>query len=375
MRRACISASGRGLVAQTAWKIACQRPFSEVSAINATPILREFPQSIAIRLASEGFAIVDNIISCENAALLRSEVDRLAFRELLVPNETHLVHGHTAQRVKLRKRNIFEAEIHRLGDADREAVPNLVRLEQDMTICSLLNVYWPKLTLRHQSLKAQWNEGDSGCFPIHVDSSSEIDSRKVTALLYLNENWDAKGDGGQLRIYGGASGRSRNDVAPARGRLVLMSATKTMHRVLPCHKGRYALTLWCSGTVRSPSDAAKAECESRNVAMIPGDSGMLLAKILLSARYREHTLRIALADEWEQSLLDAHDFEQGRIAVADHRRSVKKIMTVLPEEMERGYGLDKLHVRRILSSTDGLATLLDRFDSTESGRKARQWFV
>jgi Rps23 Pro-64 3,4-dihydroxylase Tpa1-like proline 4-hydroxylase len=42
--------------------------------------------------------------------------------------------------------------------------------------------------------------GQGGCFPIHTDTDAAVDSRRVTAIWYLNPGW-RQGDGGELRLY------------------------------------------------------------------------------------------------------------------------------------------------------------------------------
>ena len=36
---------------------------------------------------------------------------------------------------------------------------------------------------------AQANDGGGACFPLHFDSDPALDSRRVTALFYLNRDW------------------------------------------------------------------------------------------------------------------------------------------------------------------------------------------
>lgn len=50
-----------------------------------------------------------------------------------------------------------------------------------------LNAAAPWLQLTHlDTMKLQYNEGVGGCFPMHSDST-EVTGRRVTAILYLND--------------------------------------------------------------------------------------------------------------------------------------------------------------------------------------------
>lgn len=62
---------------------------------------------------------------------------------------------------------------------------------------------------------------------MHCDSDVSLDSRLVTAILYLNHNWSAS-DGGQLRLY--PFPYAHIDVEPVADRLVLFSSRYLVHR-------------------------------------------------------------------------------------------------------------------------------------------------
>ena len=76
------------------------------------------------------------------------------------------------------------------------------------------------------------------------DGRTSSNKRKLTAILYLNEDWDASRDGGCLRAYlPGRDGEYR-DIEPKGGRLLLFDSTAVEHEVLPTFRTRMALTLW-----------------------------------------------------------------------------------------------------------------------------------
>lgn len=62
---------------------------------------------------------------------------------------------------------------------------------------------------------------------MHVDTDQSLDSRTLTAILYLNSDW-TKADGGELRLY--AFPFAPVDVEPQSGRLVLFSSAFMPHR-------------------------------------------------------------------------------------------------------------------------------------------------
>lgn len=72
--------------------------------------------------------------------------------------------------------------------------------------------------------------------------------RRLTAIVYLNDGWEADW-GGQLRLYEpsgseAGEGEASVDVLPVYGRLVLFASEEVEHEVLPATKRRVALTTW-----------------------------------------------------------------------------------------------------------------------------------
>ncbi|CAE8687534.1 unnamed protein product, partial [Polarella glacialis] len=86
----------------------------------------------------------------------------------------------------------------------------------------------------------------------HIDNDRSYIHRVLTAILYLNEDWQAQ-DGGQLRIFNEASLPlpqpnelgAKFDVEPLGNRLLLFWATEEVpHEVLATCRDRYACTVW-----------------------------------------------------------------------------------------------------------------------------------
>lgn len=75
----------------------------------------------------------------------------------------------------------------------------------------------------------------------HLDQFADAPERRLTAVLYLNENWKAE-DGGQLRLYLEDGGSI--DIYPEAGRFVTFLSDRFEHEVLPARRERLALTGW-----------------------------------------------------------------------------------------------------------------------------------
>ena len=80
-----------------------------------------------------------------------------------------------------------------------------------------------------------------GFYQTHLDRFRDDDSRCVTAVLYLNPDWQPA-DGGALRMYLG-EGESLN-IPPLAGNLVVFLSGDFPHEVLVTHAERLSLTGW-----------------------------------------------------------------------------------------------------------------------------------
>lgn len=75
----------------------------------------------------------------------------------------------------------------------------------------------------------------------HLDRFRDNDRRTVSAVLYLNQDWQAE-QGGALRLYL-ADGETR-DVLPQAGSLLVFLSADMPHEVLPATRERLSLTGW-----------------------------------------------------------------------------------------------------------------------------------
>ena len=75
----------------------------------------------------------------------------------------------------------------------------------------------------------------------HLDQHKNHDSRVVTLISYLNENWEDD-DGGELKIY--LKNNKSLSVKPKAGTLVCFMSAEFEHEVLPAKRERASLTGW-----------------------------------------------------------------------------------------------------------------------------------
>lgn len=78
----------------------------------------------------------------------------------------------------------------------------------------------------------------------HVDNPNK-DGRCITAIYYLNLNWDVRTSGGLLRIFPEGCNDRVADIEPLFDRILFFwSDRRNPHEVQPSHRTRYAITLW-----------------------------------------------------------------------------------------------------------------------------------
>lgn len=75
----------------------------------------------------------------------------------------------------------------------------------------------------------------------HLDRFRDDDSRTVSVIVYLNEEWQPD-DGGELRLY--LPGGRVHDVLPLGGSLACFLSADMLHEVLPARRERLSLTGW-----------------------------------------------------------------------------------------------------------------------------------
>ena len=78
----------------------------------------------------------------------------------------------------------------------------------------------------------------------HLDQFVGTEDRKITCILYLNEDWQ-ESDGGQLRMYlSPTETKQFIDISPQGGRLVVFVSSDFLHEVLPAKRERISITGW-----------------------------------------------------------------------------------------------------------------------------------
>ncbi|XP_052900796.1 uncharacterized protein LOC128307106 [Anopheles moucheti] len=107
--------------------------------------------------------------------------------------------------------------------------------------------------------------GSGSHYVKHVDNPNR-DGRCITAIYYLNLDWDVRESGGLLRIFPEGCNDRVADIEPIFDRILFFwSDRRNPHEVQPAHRTRYAITLWYLDAEERESARLRyqRDCESR----------------------------------------------------------------------------------------------------------------
>lgn len=199
-------------------------------------------EQIAHTLTQKGYVIIDNFFA--DWKMLRQEADEIFAQNDFRP--AHIGQGNTQQHdATQRGDNIYWLDNNNLSDAQK------MFFEKIDTLQGFLNqtFFWGT-----NDIEMHFAIYDNGAFyQKHLDNFKGKNTRRLSFILYLNENWQPK-DGGELRIFL-AENTKKNpqnvsfensyiDIAPIGGRLACFVSEEMWHEVRPTHNIRCSLTGW-----------------------------------------------------------------------------------------------------------------------------------
>ena len=117
--------------------------------------------------------------------------------------------------------------------AERELLLDLEQLRQQLNRDLYLGLF--ELELHY----AWYPPGAS--YARHSDQSLGSTARRISLILYLNENWEAAA-GGELELYEEHGAGRRFE--PIAGRLVCFLSPSREHAVLAAHRDRFSVSGW-----------------------------------------------------------------------------------------------------------------------------------
>ncbi|KAI0225863.1 hypothetical protein LSAT2_023432 [Lamellibrachia satsuma] len=209
---------------------------SQSNSLVAHPSETKLADYVVRCLIDYGICVVDRFMGNEKGSDVLQEVQQLEMSGVFSSGQ--LV-SETDAMQKIRGDKIVWVE---KGDAGCDHIGLLMgRLDSLVLACNgRLGRY--NISGRTKAMVANYPGHGSG-YVRHVDNPNE-DGRCITAIYYLNKNWDIKRHGGLLRIFP-AKFNQVADIEPKFDRLLFFwSDRRNPHEVQPAYRVRYAITVW-----------------------------------------------------------------------------------------------------------------------------------
>ena len=191
-------------------------------------------ERIADSLAQRGWMVVDDFFRPELTAALRRDCRTSSrqghFRKAAVGS------GERRQtRAEVRGDEILWMQHPAPGEPQRTCLDRFEQLRLTLNRTLQLGLF------EFESHFARYPAG--AFYARHIDQLRGDNRRKLSCVLYLNENWKPE-DGGELRLYVDGDGMEFEDVLPQGGRLVVFLSGRFAHEVLPAKRERMSIAGW-----------------------------------------------------------------------------------------------------------------------------------
>jgi hypothetical protein len=264
---------------------------SRIRAADLSPMVsptlttnRASGDQLAPGIDPNAICVVDNFLGADIVAFLRSEAEALL--PSMVPSQSTRWDETTQSVVPYEKHQVLSTQIEG-GTKGYAASPRLVEyvVTLTQTLSAELNRNLPdiyQLSGAEQTNKLAVCLGDGSKYDKHIDNGGGSDTRKLTALLYLqpphwhlenhypNESEANDARGGYFRAYDVPVKDQVASIAPKGDRLLLFWSDSLVHDVSPSYAPngdqdqRWALTVWFvvkkNGVIRTTD----AEIEARH---------------------------------------------------------------------------------------------------------------
>ncbi len=193
-------------------------------------------QTIINTLADQGWGVFDNVIDdgiLEQLILSFDELNESEFKQA----------GIGRNQLSMVDHSIRSDEIRWLSHEDKDIVPFFNWMEQ---LRIAINEAFYLGLFDYECHFACYKTGRF--YQKHLDAFVGKSNRRLSTILYLNEQWQS-GHGGELLIYPSINSEKPNDhvmatVEPKLGRLVVFFSEEFPHEVLPSQTLRKSITGW-----------------------------------------------------------------------------------------------------------------------------------
>jgi SM-20-related protein len=208
-------------------------PHQAIIKTMSSPALQNSISSIIKDIAQQGYAVVEQFINPQEIASLAAQAKILHSAGEMHKAKTGIS---KLENSTLRGDFIYWIEASAASVAEVFYLNTMNELQQAINQAFFLGLF------ELESHFAIYPPGAG--YQKHLDQFIGKEERKVSCILYLNENWNSE-DGGQLRMYLDKKDENRFiDISPQAGTLVVFLSSDFLHEVLPATRERISVTGW-----------------------------------------------------------------------------------------------------------------------------------
>lgn len=178
-------------------------------------------------IAEKGWYVWDDFLTLEQVRLLKNCASDDWQRARIGRNED-------TQRASEIRRDKIQWLDSDMGQPVQDYLARMEFIRREVNQALFLGLF------EYEAHFAQYEVGDF--YKKHLDAFRGNESRKLTTVFYMNEDWrDA--NGGELKVYD-LNDQLIQTIAPIAGRLVVFLSEQFPHEVLPAHAKRYSIAGW-----------------------------------------------------------------------------------------------------------------------------------
>jgi SM-20-related protein len=198
-----------------------------------SPNLQNSISTIIEHIAQQGYAVIEHFISPEETLSMANQAKAL--------QSTGAMHRATAGVAKVENSTLRGDFIHWI-EADQASSAETFYLSAMAELQQAINQTFFLGLFELESHFAIYPPGAG--YQKHLDQFVGKEERKISCILYLNNNWHSD-DGGQLRMFLDKKDEAKFiDITPQSGTLVVFLSSDFLHEVLLAKRERMSVTGW-----------------------------------------------------------------------------------------------------------------------------------
>lgn len=199
----------------------------------SSPTLQNSISTIVERIAEQGYAVIEHFLNQDQVKALALQAQSLKSAGEMYKATTGIAKVENATR---RGDFIHWIEASEASTAEATYLNAMAELQQAINQAFFFGLF------ELESHFAIYPQGAG--YQKHLDQFIGKEERKVSCILYLNDNWRSD-DGGQLRMYLNKKDEMRFiDITPQAGTLVVFLSSDFLHEVLPANRERMSVSGW-----------------------------------------------------------------------------------------------------------------------------------